>query len=142
VSCASAVTTALRPQSVQQSRSLLGGMRKRRSNPKSKFVYRHCTQLLAVCPPQMAKANIFTRSSLANKQTNKFWSPRILRQKCHIKKKVWFNLCEANNIPEAVLVLFKFVYLKKEKEKKENSLHTAVNFALAYFSNTGINMNY
>ena len=45
------------------------GMRKRRLKPKSKFVYRHYTQLLAVCPPEMEKAN--TRSSLANKQTNK-----------------------------------------------------------------------
>jgi len=32
-------------------------------------VYRHYTQLLAVCPPQIAKAN--TRYSLANIQTNK-----------------------------------------------------------------------
>ena len=55
---------------VQHSTSLFGGMRKRRPNPKSKFVYRHYMQLLAVCPPQMAKAN--TRPSLANKQqTNK-----------------------------------------------------------------------
>ena len=73
MSCVYAVTTALRSQyvsivyHVQHSTLLLGGMRKRRSNPKSKFMYRHYTQLLAVCPPQMAKAN--TRSSLANKQT-------------------------------------------------------------------------
>ena len=45
----------------------MGGIRKRQSNPKSKFVYRHYMQLLAVCPPQMAKANM--RSSIANKQT-------------------------------------------------------------------------
>ena len=73
MSCAYAVITALRSQyvpigyHVQHSTSLLGDMRKRRSKPKSKFVYRHYTQLLAVCPLQMAKAN--TRSSLANKQT-------------------------------------------------------------------------
>ena len=44
-------------------------MRKKRLNPKSKFVCRHYTQLLAVCPPKMAQA--YTRSSLANKQQTK-----------------------------------------------------------------------
>ena len=73
-----------------------------------------------------------------SEKTPTFFAKRLKKRSL----KLWFNLCEANNIPEAVLVLYKFVYLKKEKEKKENSLHTAVNFALAYFSNTGINMNY
>ena len=63
VSCAYTVTTALWSQyvpigyHVQHSTSLLGSMRKRWSKPKSKFVYLHYTiytQLLAVCPPQMA----------------------------------------------------------------------------------------